>query len=51
MGGNKTLSQVLNDLDSSITSVEYGVGNYNTSYADIQRWSAATPEWQEDKYV
>lgn len=35
MGGNKTLSQVLNDLDSSIVSVEYGVGDSNTSHSDI----------------
>ena len=51
MGGNKTLSQVLNDLDSSIISVEYGVGDSSTSHSDIYIWSTTTPEWQEDKYI
>lgn len=43
-GSNKTLSQVLNDLGSAITAIEYGVGTSSTSHSDIQRWSTESPE-------
>lgn len=36
VGGNKTLSQVLNDLDQTITSIEYGQGNSNIDHSDIE---------------
>lgn len=43
-GSQKTLSQVLNDLDSAIISIEYGVGNSRTSHSDITNWSPASPQ-------
>jgi len=32
---NKTLSQVLNDLDAAITSIEYGVSDSPVNYSGI----------------
>lgn len=48
---NKTLSQVLNDLGSAITSIEYGIGNSSTSHSDVPNWSNETPTWQPGKYI
>lgn len=44
MGGNKTLSQVLNDLGQAITVIEYGIGESPTSHDDIEEWSTEAPE-------
>ena len=41
---NRTLSQVLNDLDAAITSIEYGVGGSRVDYSDIEEWSVQSPE-------
>lgn len=40
----KTLSQVLNDLGSAITSIQYGVSSSSTDHSDVERWSTETPE-------
>ena len=42
-GNNKTLSQVLNDLDAAIIAIEYGIGNSSTSHSDIETWSTESP--------
>ncbi len=47
----KTLSQVLNDLGSAITSIQYGVSSSSTDHSDVERWSTETPEWEPGKYV
>jgi len=51
VGGNKTLSQVLNDLDQTITSIEYGQGNSNIDHSDIEDWYPECPSWEADKYI
>lgn len=51
VGGNKTLSQVLNDLNQTITSIEYGQGNSNIDHSDIEDWYPECPSWEADKYI
>ena len=43
-GSQKTLSQVLNDLDAALISIEYGVGTSKTEHSDITNWSSNTPD-------
>lgn len=50
-GSNKTLSDLLTELGSAITAVEYGVGTSSSSHSDITSWSTSTPTWEAGKYV
>lgn len=49
--GSKTLSSVLDELGSSLKSIEYGKGSSPTSHSDITNWSTTTPVWEEGKYI
>ena len=48
---NKTFLQILNDLDASIKTIEYGIGNSSSSYLDIIEWTKNVPDWEENKYI
>ena len=51
LGTSKTLTEVLNELGSSLKAVEYGKGSSSTSHSDISSWSTSTPVWEEGKYI
>lgn len=51
LGSNKTLSELLSELESSIAAVEYGKGTSPTSHADITSWSTTAPTWEAGKYI
>ena len=51
LGSNKSLSDLLSELESSIAAVEYGKGTSPTSHADITSWSTTAPTWEAGKYI
>lgn len=50
-GRNKTLSQVLDDLNASIKTIEYGLGNSSSTHSDIIEWVESIPNWEKNKYI
>lgn len=50
--GNRTVSQLLSDVDATITQVdvEYA-SNQSSSTAPTTGWSTSAPQWQEGYYV